>query len=151
VVCVYVYCWDMCYVLSVCVVLYCCDIWHVYNIMCCDIWHVYNIMCCDICVCMLGQKFILGRCMSDCECVSICECVFVLCMWRCVFVLYMCFKCGVKVCFMCMCVCVCVSAYQDWQLSNQIYYTVWFLFTLFGFVLISFTLFCSILFLFYFF
>jgi len=86
-------------VLSVCVVVYCCDIWHVY-------------MCCDICVCVLGQVFVLGRCMSDCECVSMCTCV-------CLCFICVSSVCGVKVCFMCVCVCVCVSAYKDWQLVTR--------------------------------
>jgi len=79
-------------------------------------------------------------------------------MWMCVFVLYMCFKCVwcKSMFFMCVCVCVWVSAYKDWQLSNQIFDNlVLFTFTYFiSFAFIYFISFYFILFyliLFYFF
>jgi len=52
-------------------------------------------------MCVLGQIFVLGRCMSDCECVSICECV-------CLCSICVSSVCGVKLCGLCVCVCVCM-------------------------------------------
>jgi len=50
-------------------------------------------------MCVLGQIFVLGRCMSDCECVSICECV-------CLCSIFVSSVCGVKLCGLCVYVCV---------------------------------------------
>ena len=114
------------------VCVYCCVLlWYMTRIY--VLW--YMRMC-------IGSDFVLGRCMSDCECVSICECV-------CLCFICVSSVCGVKVCFMCVCVCVCVSAYKDWQPSNEIYCTIWFdllLFILFYFTLFYFILFYFILF-----